>query len=245
MKLLKNEKGLKSSISKKILIGTILICLLALVGCQTSENTINVQGNSELNFEPDQAEVWAGIQITKLTAEEAQSEANKVINDIIPALKQAGINEKDIETEQLSLYEDRRWEEGTSKIVGWRATQTLKIKTQDLTKVGTIVDIAVNNGANQINNINFGLTEAKEQEYKQQALAQATTAAKEKAETIAENLGVKLGKVKTVSESDYYYAPYVRTLEAKAGDMAVAEAAQVLPQDVTITGRISIVYYVK
>ena len=229
---------------KKILI-LFIIALIALTGCQTSENTINVQGESELTFEPDQAEVWAGISITKLTAEEAQTEANTVINAIISGLKADGIAEKDIETEQLSLYEDRRWEDGISKVVGWRATQVLKIKTQDLTKVGTIVDVAVNNGANQINNINFGLTEAKEQEYKKQALAEATKSAKEKAETIADSLGVALGKVKTVSESNYYYSPRTYALESKTDEDMAGEAAQIIPGDVTVTGRISIVYYVK
>ena len=116
-----------------------------------------------------------------------------------------------------------------------------------MTKVGTIVDVAVKNGANQINNINFGLSDAKNQEYKQKALADAATNAKEKAETIASSLGVKLGKIKTVSESSYDYRPYMYNMKMSAGaaeDM-VAEAAQVLPSDVTVSGTIQITYYVK
>ena len=228
----------------KWLIAILMVAVL-ISGCiqtATEENTINVAGESELSFEPDQAEVWAGISVVKLTADEAQTEANTVINAVIDGLRYKGISEDDIATEQLSLYEDRRWENGRHKTVGWRATQTLKIKTTDLSKVGAIVDIAVNNGANQINNINFGLSEEKEQEFKTQALAEATKNAKEKAETIAESLGARLGKIKTVSESNYYYTPYMYAMEAKAGSDAVAEAAVVMPGDVTVTGRISIVY---
>jgi len=147
---------------KKILTIILIIALIAVTGCQVKEeNTINVEGNSEITVDPDEAEVWAGFSVVKLTAEDAQNEANKVINAMINGLKAAGIPENDMETEQLSLYEERRWEEGKSTVVGWRASQTLKIKTTDLTKVGQIVDIAVNNGANQINNINFGLSEEK------------------------------------------------------------------------------------
>ena len=115
-------------------------------------------------------------------------------------------------------------------------------------KVGKIVDIAVTNGANQINNINFGLSEEKEQEYKKQALAEATKNAKSKAETIAQSLDVKLGKIKSVSESSFRYMPYPVAMEAKAGgDFAIdeAEAAVVMAKDVTVTATISLVYNIK
>ena len=155
----------------KYTIGAVLVlAILALTGCQTKDgNTINVSGQSELLAKPDEAEVWAGISIVKDTADEAQNEANKVINDIVDGLKAKGINEKDIQTESLNLYEERTWTENEgSKLEGWRATQTLKVKTTDLSKVGDIVDAAVDNGANQIQNINFQLSDAKEAEYREE-----------------------------------------------------------------------------
>jgi len=71
----------------------LVIALIGLTGCQKTneENTLNAQGTSELTFDPDEAEVWAGISIVKDTAEEAQSEANKVINAIIDGLRYKGI----------------------------------------------------------------------------------------------------------------------------------------------------------
>jgi uncharacterized protein YggE len=235
---------------KKILSVLFVIVLIALTGCiQTQpnqENTVNVQGNSELTFKPDQAEVSVGISIVKKTAADAQAEANKVINAIIDGLRYKGIAESDIATEQLNLYEDKEWRNNEYVSNGWRATQTLRVKTTDLTKVGTIVDVASNNGANQINGINFGLTPAREAEYKKQALAEATKNAKEKAETIAEGLGAKLGSIKSVSESNYYYRPYMYDMMVKAaGAAAVNEAATVMPSDVSVTAQISIVYVIK
>ena len=226
----------------------LIISLIGLTGCQQTkeEHTLDTQGTSELTFDPDEAEVWAGISIVKDTAEEAQSEANKVVNAILDGLRYKGISEDDIETEGLSLREERTWtrDEG-SKVIGWRASQTLKVKTTDLTKVGEIVDVAVNNGANQINNINFGLSEEKEQEYKKQALSEAAKNAKEKAEILAESLGAKLGKIKAVSESNFYYRPYMYDMAEKAGAQAVEEAAVVMPSDVKVTANVNIVYYLK
>ena len=226
----------------------LVIALIGMTGCQQEkeEHTLNTQGTSELTFDPDEAEVWAGISIVKDTAEEAQSEANKVVNAILDGLRYKGISDDDIETETLSLREERTWtkDEG-QKVIGWRASQTLKVKTTDLTKVGTIVDVTVNNGANQINNINFGLSEEKEQEYKKQALSEAAKNAKEKAEILAESLGAKLGKIKTVTESNFYYRPYMYAMKDTAGELAVEEAAVVMPSDVKVTANVNIVYYLK
>ncbi len=233
----------------KTILALIMVAALFLVaGCvqipNNNDNTINVQGNAELTVDPDEAEVWVGASFVKDTAQEAQNEVNKIINDIIDGLRYKGFTEDDMETTQLSLREEYTWDEGKRESVGWRATQTLKVKTTDMNKVGIIVDVAVENGANQINNINFGLSEEKEQQHKKEALSKAAANAKEKAETIAESLGVKLGKIKTVTESNYYYAPYRYAMAEVAGMDAVEEAAKVLPSDVTVTANIAIVYHV-
>ena len=228
----------------KYIISVLLVLSLFLVGCQQQKesNTINVDGSSEITAKPDQAEVWLGISILKSNAADAQSESNKITNAIIDGLRYKGIQDSDIQTESLSLYEETQWDNGKSKSVGWRATQTIKVKTKDLTKVGTIVDIGVNNGANQVNNINFGLSAAKEQEFKQQALADASKNAKSKAETIAQSLGVKLGRIKSVTESNFDYSPYPYMMKSVVGADAVREAAAVLPKDVSVTAQISLVY---
>lgn len=235
---------MKTKIIFSILAVSILLALVGCVQIPSNENTINVKGDAELTVDPDEAEVWMGISIIKDTAEEAQSEANKIVNDVIDGLRYKGFTEGDMETERISLYEEREWDEGTSTIVGWRATQTIKVKTIDMNKIGTIVDVAVENGANQINNINFGLSEENEQEYKKQALTEAAQNAKDKAETIAEGLGVRLGKIKTVSESNYYIAPYRYAMAETAGDAMIKEATNILPQEVTVTASISIQYLV-
>jgi len=232
--------------SRNIVIIFLAFALLLLVGCQPAQqNTITVTGDSEITVDPNQAEVWAGASFVKDTAEQAQSEVNKVINAIVAGLKTEGIAESDIATEQLSLSEERDWTQDGSKFLGWRASQNLKIKTTDMTKVGKIVDVAVANGANQINNINFGLTNEKEQLYKQQALADATANAKSKAETIAASLGATLGKIMSVSEANYYYTPYRYAMTDSAGAKAAPEAAAVMPGKVSVTGQISLVYAVK
>src|SRR3989344_2297190 len=219
-----------------IAIATLLI--VAIFGYQyldlgTQSSTLNTDGTSELIFKPDQAKVWVGISILKPNAEDAQAEANKAIKNIIDGLRSKGIKEEDIQTESLNLYEEKDWTQTGSKSKGWRAAQTLKIKTTDFSKVGQIVDIAVKNGANEINNIEFSLSPEKEKEYKNQAIA----------ETMAKGLEAKLGKVISVSESNFNYYPYTYDMVNKAaGTMAIKESATVLPKDVTVTANVNVVY---
>jgi len=210
-------------------------------------STINVQGNSEITVDPDLARVWAGVSISKDSADQAQNEVNRIINDITIALQAEGFTKDDIETERLSLYEEYDWTQDGRELKGWKASQTLKIKTEDIDQVGKIVDIAVNNGANQINNIEFYLSEATEQEYKQQAVAQATTNAKEKAQTMANALDAKLGKIKSASEASFDYYPFRYAMEDTVGEAAVVEAkaAVVTPKDVTVSANIELVYEIK
>jgi len=233
----------------KFLIIGLALAMLVLAGCvqsNSTDNTINAAGNSELTLKPDQAEVAAGVSILRTNAKDAQDEASRINNAIIAALKEKGLSESEIQTESVNLYEDKSWENNQMVSNGWRATQTLKAKTKDLTKVGSIVDAFVTGGANQIDYINFGLSNEKEQEYKMKALADATANAKAKAETIAASLGIKLGKIKTVSESNYYYNPYrYDMINVKAVPAAISEAAQVLPKDVTVTASINLVYSIK
>ncbi len=235
-----------------IISGTIIIAILLLIGTYAyfnqnlvNKSTIQAQGNSEITVAPDLARVYVGVSIVKPTAQEAQAYTNNVTNNVIAALKQMGISTSDIETESVSLYQqscpyDPSMSPGCT--TGWTASQNLKVKTSDFTKVGTIVDVAVNNGANQINSVEFYLSSSKENEYKTQAIKEATASARTKAEAMASGSGVTLGKVVSVSENQYYALPYAYAMKNDAGVAAVQESATILPQDVTVTANVNVVY---
>jgi len=217
-------------------------------------STIQTQGNYQTTVTPDLARVWIGVSILKPTAKEAQEEENKIIQEIINGLINQGIPQTDIETESINLYQETclaPYNEYRSYIPpekncnssGYRATQNLKIKTKDFSKVGTIVDIAVNNGANQINNVEFYLSSIKENEYKQNAISEATKNAREKAEAMASGSGARLGRVKSISENQYYATPYSYGMKNNiAGDAAIKEASTILPQSVSVSANVNIVY---
>ena len=121
------------------------------------------------------------------------------MSDIIKAVKALGVDEKDIQTNNYSLnpvynYTNVKGQE----LVGYEVDQNLSLKVRDLTKIGDIIARGTEQGANQIGGISFTIDD--EFALRNQARELAITKAKEKATLIAEQAGMKLGKVKSVSE---------------------------------------------
>lgn len=203
---------------------------------------------------PDLAKIYIGVSILKPTAQEAQDEENRIIKKIMDGLKSQGIPIENIETENINLYQETCFSPYDSYALpdkkcnntGYRAIQTLKIKTDDFSKIGSIVDAAIKNGANQINNVEFYLSSAKENEHRQKAISEATKNAQQKAEAMAAGTGAKLGRIKSISENQYYSTPYLYGMRNNiAGDAAVQEAATITPQSVSISASVSMTYSVK
>ena len=84
----------------------------------------------------------------------------------------------------------------------------MKVTTQNLEKVGKLIDVAVDNGANDIERVSFGLTKEKEKDIKQQAMILASSDAKDKAVALATNLEVTMLKPISISESNFVYQPF-------------------------------------
>ena len=118
----------------------------------------------------------------------------------------------------------------------------MKVTTENLDKIGKIIDKAVYNGVNEVNRISYELSEEKQDEMKKKALKEASQNAYEKAEAIAEGLDKELGNLVSIEESNFYYRAY---------DYAVAEMVEsdstkteILPEDLEITAYITLVYKV-
>ncbi|MBT5022054.1 SIMPL domain-containing protein [Candidatus Woesearchaeota archaeon] len=210
-------------------------------------NVISVLGNGEVTVDPDEATIYVEIEVLKDTASEAQESAAKIASDVIAALKKAGIKEDNIETDYYNLYPKTEWNQDTrkSEFVGYEVSNSLKVKTTDVDNVGKYLDVAVNAGANRVNRISFGLSKSLELEINDLALNKAAQSATEKAESISSALGVSLGKISKVSESNVNYIAYDYYPKSAGIEMAMDESFESTPinaEKLEITARISVEY---
>ncbi|OGY44629.1 MAG: hypothetical protein A2729_03545 [Candidatus Buchananbacteria bacterium RIFCSPHIGHO2_01_FULL_39_14] len=219
-----------------------------IVSTQDQLGKITVTGEAETDVMPDKAQLYLTIQTEGKDAATVQQDNSKKINKVLDALKTAGVEKSQIETTSYNLYPWDEWDPTTNKLIrrGYRAHHTIVVTTTDIENVGKLLDLAVKNGVNTVDNIQFTLSDQLEQKTKEQLVATASTKAKQKATTLASNLGVSLGKVLSVSESSYnppiYYASY-----AKAGieDAMAAPETSLSPKSVKVNLQVNVEYGIK
>lgn len=211
--------------------------------------TLTVTGDATVRATPDQATVRLGAVAQAPEAQTAQDEVSKIVRRTITSLKEAGIPAERIGTVEISIspvYDDRRRpprpeenDEGP-KIVGYRASNTVQVIVRDLSMVGKVIDVGVSNGANQIQQLSFGLSDDTEQRI--EALRRSVREARNKARAISEALGYRIVGVRSVNEGGVHLVEPRFQMARLAMDAA---GTPVEPGQVEVNASVSIEYRIE
>ncbi|HVS16385.1 MAG TPA: SIMPL domain-containing protein [Thermoanaerobaculia bacterium] len=193
-----------------------LALLLALppapVRAQDEAPTVVVRGEAEVEVAPDLARIQLGVVAQAEEASEAQRLVSAAAQRVLEAIAAEGVAERDVRTTGINLYPvyDNRprtapAEEGTPRVVGYRAGNSVSVRLADLAKVGTVIDRAIAAGATNVDSLE--LTVRDEGAAREQALRRAVTDAAGKAAAIADGLGAALGAVVEVQEGGASLTP--------------------------------------
>jgi hypothetical protein len=211
-------------------------------------STISVSGTGIIETEPNQAKVYLGVETQSENVTEALEENSLKMQSVIKAIKALGIPKDSIETTYFSVYPVRDYEKSGEEIVGYRVSNEVTVELRDLDKIGGVIEEAMNVGANKVRRIEFGLTEAKEKELKNEAIKEACGDARAKADAIASGLGLKIVRVATVRESGVYVAPYRAEGFGGGYPMPIPTPAPMAipppiePKEVKVSATIDVVY---
>lgn len=179
-----------------------VICGFYFVTKTDTQDRFSVSGSAVVYAKADIAKISIGVKTdVKKTAVEVTAENTKTINEIMATLTEdLGVESKDIKTTNYNLYPSYKWSEARGQeLVGYEIYQELTIKVRDLEAIGTIIEKTTSAGANQVGDISFTIDD--EYELKNEAREEAINKAKEKAQLIASQTGIQLGKLKGVVES--------------------------------------------
>ncbi len=225
-------------------------------------NTISVSGEGKVTAIPDLATVDIGVMTQGSTAADVTSQNNSKINKVIAFVKAQGIAAADISTSQLSLYPQQSYPTmvpmvpggvpttNVPTISGYQGNQTITVKVhgvdKDTSVLDKILDGAVTNGANEINDVSLSVEDPSS--LQQQAQVKAIADAKQKAQVLAQEAGLTLGKVVNVSETQpamFAPMPYAlnSAMSAGGGTAAVAPNVQTGSQEIDET--MSVTFEVK
>ncbi len=212
-------------------------------GDEIPSNTITVSGTGEVFASPDIATFSFSIVENAKTVAEAQKIATDKNNSAIEFLKSKGIDPKDIQTTDYSVNPRYEYKPCTvnscpssSLPVGFTVSQTTTVKVRDISVAGDLLSGVGKIGASNLSGLSFKIDD--DQVLKGQAREKAITDAKTKAQVLAKQLGVSLGKVANYSEDN---APVPMYYSAKAESMSIGGAAPIVsPQIETGQNKITV-----
>ncbi len=171
-----------------------------------------VSGRGVVTVTPDIATLRLGVEAQAATVAVAQSQATEAMDEIMTALTENGVAEKDIQTQYFSIYPVTRWDKDDEEqvIVGYRVTNMVNAKIRDIDKAGAIIDAVAEAGGDliRIDSIDFSVDDPSA--YYEEARGEAMADAKAKAEQLAELVDGKLGKATYISESSQAPPPIYR-----------------------------------
>ncbi|WP_181350178.1 SIMPL domain-containing protein [Thalassobacillus sp. CUG 92003] len=158
-----------------------------------SYRIMTVEGSDAVAVKPDRADVELGVITQAMSLTEAQETNAETMNQVIQSLQQLGIPPEMIQTIDYSIQPQYDYVDGKQEFRGYQVTHMLSVKIAEINQTGTVIDTAVQNGANRVLDINFTVNHPSL--YYQQALTLALENAAGKARAMTEKLGVKLDPV--------------------------------------------------
>lgn len=175
---------------------------------------ISVTGDAVIQAQPDTAILTIAVVTQARRAIDAQQENATKSDAVVQALKNAAGPGAEVKTSGYSVQPQRVYKEGQPPtITGYEARNTVTVTLSDLKRLGNVIDVASQSGANDISGISFTLKQ--DRAAREQALTEATREAMNKARVIATALGSRIVRVIEVQE-DGFQRPPVPVYQAEA-----------------------------
>ena len=242
-----------------VVIGLVVVAsIFALAGCGNNGlgGNLQLQGNlssqqegiwvsaeGKVQAEPDIATLTLGVQAQAANAQDAQAQVSQAMDGVMKVLKDQGIADKDIQTQQYNITQLTKYNQTTQEqeVTGYQVTNMVTAKIRNLDTTGAVIDAVVASAGNlvRINNVAFDITDPTQ--YQDAARQQAIQKAQAKAQQIAAASGVTLGKITYINDSTSTPGPIYRTFAA-SDSAAPVPATSISPGQLDVTDNVQIVY---
>jgi uncharacterized protein YggE len=183
---------------------------------------IHVSGQGKVAAVPDIVVFTAGVVTTGETAQGASQENALAMDNVLRALKNLGIEDKDIKTQTVSVWPEYDYgqREGERRelpiIIGYRAENRVSVTIRDISMAGKAIDASVEAGANQVYGLSYTFSDNRRDQLYALALREAVADGTGKAKAIADAIGVEKITPVSISESGGFYPPIYRMDMAEA-----------------------------
>ena len=208
---------------------------------ERDRNTITVQGSSSITVSPTKAYVSIGVTTFNKNAASAQSENAVKMDRVYKTLASLGIKKDKIKTVNYNISPRYDYKNNVATLAGYNVINSIRVTVNDLKKVSDVLDMTVKEGVNQSNSISFGVTDEERDKLYLQALSQAVSNAKEKANTIAAAAGIAISKPANIIEgsSAHFVQPNYRAMDmakmaSETAPTPISEGELMIEANVTV-----------
>lgn len=247
-----------SNISNWI-IALLAVCLIILSGivawrstansnANTNVNTINVNGDATMQMQPDRADVVLTVQTEYPSALYSQTENANISNNVRNAILALGLNSSDISTSSYSVSINNHYDNnGNLTGITYVTANSIDIELGGsmINDTGSVIDSAVGAGANSVQSVTFSLSDAKQKEAQAELLIEATQAARDKANEIANESGTTIIGVSQISESYVVVNPNTVFDLSGAAVAPTAQPTPISPGQLTVSASVSASYKIE
>lgn len=201
--------------------------------------TVQVSATGQVEAEPDQSVVRVAVMATGEDATTARDRLAENVSRMREALRQAGIEDDQVRTAFFDIDQDYRETREGREPAGYRAIQAFEVTLSNVTRTGEIIDVAVNNGANRVDGVEFTLADDTRRELRADALRTAVSNARADANVLANASDLEIVGVRAVSTGESVFTPFrAEATTAEADDAATT----VEPDPVTVTATVTVTY---
>jgi uncharacterized protein YggE len=235
--------------TKSLIVFAVVALALLLSACAPANpaavRTLSVSGTGQANLAPDIAYIYVGVHTENPTAAEAVADNTTQTQTVIQAIKDFGIDEKDIRTTNFSIYPQDKFDPQTGTPTGdktYVVDNTVYVTVRKLDQLGDLLDTVVTAGANTVNSVQFDV--ADKAAALKQARAEAVKDAEAQAKSLAEAAGLSLGEIQSIGFFDNSQPIF----DGKGGGGAMAADAAsipIQPGQLTFTVTVNISYALK
>lgn len=230
-----------------------LLAALALSACGPAtivanpvppQRTITVTGSGTVDMTPDVAYINIGVHTDMPTASESVKENSSQTQKVIEALKQFGVDAKDIRTTYFSIYPNVQYDPQTNQKIRttYVVDNSVYVTVHQINNLGDLLDATVTAGANSVNSIQFDV--ADKTAFAKQARDAAVKDARTQAEELAAAAGVSLGSVQRVEFYNTIPTPIISGY-GKGGGGGADASVPIQTGQLTLTVNVNISYEIK
>ena len=237
-----------------------------MLGQSSTPATISFFGHGEVTAVPDIANIYFTITKDDKTVKDAQAGVAEIEKKALDLLRAKEVADKDIKTNNASFYPKYKYGipvcppravdigidgianqvpscSDATVIIGYTASESITVKIRNTDNVGDIMQSLGTTGVSDLNGPNFAID--KEDALKAEARKKAINDAKQKAKVLAKDLGVRLIKITSFSESGNYPIMYGKA-EMMFDGVAPSATPAVIPKgENTISSDVTITYEIR